>query len=276
MLGTGPLSLGKATFTTSALAVGSHSITASYGGDTNFTASSSAPLTQTVRPVPSTTVASSLNPSTFGQGVTFTATVTASSGTPTGTVTFKNGTVTLGTGTLSGGSATFTTATLTVGTHSITAVYNGDANFAPSTSPALSQVVNQAASTTSVVSSVNPSAVGQAVTFTATVRPATSGTPTGTVTFSDGATVLGTGTLSLGKATFTTSALAVGSHSITASYGGDTNFTASKLSAPHANGETDSLDNGGIFAEPFDLWSGSDVHCHGYGQLGNAHRDGDI
>src|SRR6202022_958176 len=153
------------------------------------------------------------------------------SGTPTGTVTFKNGTGTLGTGTLSGGSATFTTSTLTVGTHSITAVYNGGANLCASTSPALSQVGNQAASTTSVVSSVNPSAVGQAVTFTATVKPATSGTPTGTVTFNDGGTVLGTGKLSLGKATFTTSALSVGSHSITASYGGDANFTAS-TSAP--------------------------------------------
>ena len=227
VLGTGKLKAGKATFTTSALAVGSHSITASYGGDANFTASTSAPFTQTVKPVPTTTVASSLNPSSFGQGVTFTATVTATSGTPTGTVTFKNGTLKLGTGTLSAGTATFTTAALTVGTHSITAVYNGDANFAASTSPALSQTVTQAASTTSVVSSVNPSAVGQAVTFTATVKPATSGKPTGTVTFNDGATVLGTGKLSAGKATFTTSALAVGSHAITASYGGDTNFTAS-------------------------------------------------
>jgi hypothetical protein len=209
------------------LALGSHSITASYGGDANFTASTSTTLTQTVKPASSTTVASSLNPSTFGQAVTFTATVTATSGTPTGTVIFKNGTTTLGTGTLSAGKAAFTTAALTVGTHSITAVYSGDANFAGSTSPALSQVVKQAATTTSVVSSMNPSGLGQAVTFTATVKPATSGTPTGTVTFKDGATTLGTGTLSGGKATFTTSALTLGSHSITASYGGDANFTAS-------------------------------------------------
>ena len=227
LLGTGTLSAGKATFTTSALALGSHPITASYGGDANFTVSTSTTLTQIVKPVSSTTVASSLNPSTYGQGVTFTATVTATSGTPTGTVTFKNGTATLGTGTLSAGKAAFTTSTLTVGTHSITAVYSGDANFAGSTSPALSQAVNQAASTTSVVSSVNPSALGQAVTFTATVKPATTGTPTGTVTFNDGTTLLGTGTLSAGKATFTTSALALGSHPITASYGGNTNFTAS-------------------------------------------------
>jgi Bacterial Ig-like domain (group 3) len=231
VLGTAKLSLGKATFTTSTLAVGSHPISASYGGDGNFTANTSATLTQIVKSTTSITVASSLNPSTFGQAVTFTATVTATSGTPTGTVTFKNGTATLGTGTLNDGTATFTTTALTVGTHSVTAVYNGDANFAASTSAALSQTVTQAASTTSVVSSVNPSAVGQAVTFTATVKPATSGTPTGTVTFNDGASVLGTGKLSLGKATFTTSTLAVGSHSITASYGGDVNFTAS-TSAP--------------------------------------------
>jgi Big-like domain-containing protein len=227
LIGTGTLSGGKAKLTTAALALGSHSITASYGGDANFTASTSAILTQTVKSTTSTTTASSLNPSTFGQTVTFTATVTTTSGTPTGTVTFKNGSATLGTGSLSAATATFTTTKLTVGTHSITAVYSGDTNFAGSTSPALSQAVNKAASTTSVVSSVNPSALGQAVKFTATVKPATSGTPTGTVTFNDGTTVLGTGKLSGGKATLTTSGLALGSHSITASYGGDANFTAS-------------------------------------------------
>ena len=230
-IGTGTLnSSAQATFATSALSVGSHTITASYGGDSTHATSTSAPLTQTVNPKTtptSTTLGSSQDPSVFDQAVTFTATVTATSGTPTGTVTFKDGTTTLGTGTLSAGKATFTTAALTVGTHSITGVYSGDTNFAGSTSSVLTQTVNKAASTTSVVSSVNPSGLGQSVTFTATVKPATSGTPTGTVTFKDGTTTLGTGTLGGGKATFTTSALALGSHSITASYGGDANFTAS-------------------------------------------------
>ena len=78
--------------------------------------------------------------------------------------------------------------------------------------------------------SANPAVVRQAVTFTATVQASApgSGTPTGTVTFKDITTVLGTGTLTgSGQATFSTSALAVGTHAITASYGGDNNFTSS-------------------------------------------------
>jgi hypothetical protein len=84
---------------------------------------------------------SSLNPSNFGQSVTFTATVTGVS--PTGTVTFKDGVTVLGTGTLNGsGQATFTTSSLSVGSHSITAVYSGDVNNAAATSAVLTQVVN--------------------------------------------------------------------------------------------------------------------------------------
>lgn len=83
------------------------------------------------------------------------------------------------------------------------------------------------ASSSSVTSSLNPSPFGTPVTFTATVKPATVGTPTGKVTFKDGTTTLGTGTLSGGKATFKTSSLAKGKHSITAAYGGDATFTGS-------------------------------------------------
>lgn len=90
-----------------------------------------------------TGVVSSLNPSTSGQAVTFTATVTGTS--PTGTVQFRDGAAPLGLPvTLSGGSAMLTTSGLTQATHSITAVYSGDAGNAGSTSPALLQVVNGA------------------------------------------------------------------------------------------------------------------------------------
>ena len=82
-------------------------------------------------------------------------------------------------------------------------------------------------SATTLISSLNPSALGQAVTFTATVTSSATGTPTGTVTFQDGASALGTGTLSGGTATFTTSGLTAGTHSITAIYGGDANFAGS-------------------------------------------------
>src|SRR5256885_9028191 len=74
-------------------------------------------------------------------------------------------------------------------------------------------------SATTLISSLNPSALGQAVTFTATVTSSATGTPTGTVTFQDGASALGTGTLSGGTATFTTSGLTAGTHSRTAIYG---------------------------------------------------------
>src|SRR6266446_9148656 len=229
-LGTGTLSGGTATFTTSGLGTGAHSITAIYGGDANFTGSTSPILTETIgKAVSSIAVGSSNNPSIIGTAVTFTAAVTSPvTGTLTGTVTFQDGATALGMGTLSGGTATFTTSGLTAGTHSITAVYSGDANFAGGTSPALMQTVNKVGDSTSVASSNNPSIFGSAVTFTATVKPATgSGTPTGTVTFNDGATVLGAGTLSGATATFTTSGLGAGVHSITAIYGGDANFASS-------------------------------------------------
>ena len=97
---------------------------------------------QVVTSLPSATaLASSLNPANVGQAVTFTATVTGSGGTPTGTVTFKEGAATLGTGALDGaGHATFATSSLAVGPHPVTAVYGGDAIYAGSTS----NIVNQA------------------------------------------------------------------------------------------------------------------------------------
>ena len=90
-----------------------------------------------------------------------------------------------------------------------------------------------ASSTTTLKASATTVTAGTSVTFTATVAggAGSSGTPTGTVTFLDGTTTLGTGTLSSGVATYATSALAVGSHSVTAKYGGDTNFTSSTSSA---------------------------------------------
>ncbi len=225
-LGTGTLSGGKATYSTSTLSVASHSITASYGGDSNDNTSTSTTLTQTVNKATSTTtVTSSLNPSSFGTSVTFTATVTPSAA--TGTVTFKDGSTTLGTGTLSGGKATYSTSTLSVASHSITASYGGDSNDNTSTSTTLTQTVNKATSTTTVTSSLNPSGFGISVTFTATVTPSAA---TGTVTFKDGSTALGTGTLSGGKATYSTSTLSIASHSITASYGGDSNDNSSTSS----------------------------------------------
>lgn len=229
-LGTGSLSSGKATFATSSLSVANHSITGVYGGSGNFKGSTSPVLTETVKqPTSSTSLAPSLNPSTWGTYVTFTATVTSTGGTPTGTVSFKDATTLLATAPLSSGKATFTTKNLSVGTHSMTAIYGGSGNFVGSTSSVLAQTVKQATTSTSVTSSLNPSTSGQAVTFTATVA-SSGGTVTGTVTFKDGSTSLRTGSLNNGKVTFTTSTLSVGTHSITAVYGATTDFSGSTSS----------------------------------------------
>ncbi len=232
-IGTNPLVGGAATFTTSALSTASHSITAVYNGDANFTGSTSPAVTQVVGHAgTTTTLISSANPTVFGQSVTFTATVTPTApggGAPAGAVQFFDGATSLGFGDMAGGVGTITTSSLTVGSHPITALYSGDADFTSSTSAILTQVVNDAATTTTVTSSASPSAFGQAVTFTATVAPIApgAGSPTGTVEFFDGLADLGPGTISGGVATLTTSALAVASHSITGVYSGDGSFTGS-------------------------------------------------
>ena len=237
-VGTEALSNGVATLTPG-LSAGSHSITASYSGDSNFPAYTSAVLTQVVLSAPlsgaNVALTSSPNPSLPGQSVTLTATVSPvapATGTPTGTVTFLDGTTTLETQALTNGVATFPTSTLTAGSHSITASYSGDNSFGAALSAPVTQVVIGPPSV-SLTSSLNPSQPGLAVTFNvtvATVAPAR-GTPTGTVTFLDGTTTLGTQTLTNGVAALSTSTLTPGDHSITASYSGDTNFTAATSGA---------------------------------------------
>src|SRR6266567_8254800 len=232
-LGVVTLVNGSASLTVSTLTTGSHSLTAVYSGSPNFNASTSPAVTQVVNPGNTTTsLTSTPNPSNFGQTVTLSATVNPvapATGVPTGTVTFRDGATALATVNLVNGSASFSLATLTPGSHSLTAVYNGSASFAGSTSAVVNHVVNAGNSSTSLTSTPNPSTTGQTVTLTATVSavaPAT-GTPTGTVTFRDGATVLSTVTLVNGSASFQTAALAVGSHSLTAAYSGGGNFLAS-------------------------------------------------
>ena len=118
----------------------------------------------------------SINPSVYGQPVTFTATVTATqpgAGTPTGTVTFIDDGTLLGSGILdANGNATFSTDTVPADTHTITAFYAGDAEFTASIG-SVAQTVNQDTTTTVVSASANPAVYGQPVTFTATVAAAT-------------------------------------------------------------------------------------------------------
>lgn len=148
-IGSATLSGGSATMVTSPLSVGTHSITAVYGGDTNFNASTSAPLSQVVNPDNTTThLVSSNNPSTCGQAVSFTATVAANapgSGSPSGSISFYDGNKLLGSSAVIGGMTTFSTSSLGLGNHLISAIYAGDGNFAAS-SDTLTQVVNAPAS----------------------------------------------------------------------------------------------------------------------------------
>jgi Big-like domain-containing protein len=133
---------GIATLLVPGLAVGSHSITAQYSGDTSFAGSTSTVLTQVVNLAPTTTtLTSSRNPSNPGQRVTFTATVSAAAA--TGVVQFFDGLTLLGSANLSGGSASLSTSNLSTGTHSITAQYGGDGNYNGSSSAVLTQTVGR-------------------------------------------------------------------------------------------------------------------------------------
>jgi hypothetical protein len=204
--------------------------------------STSTALSQTVNPAtPTTTLTSSLNPSTYGQSVTLTATL--SNGWATGTVTFKEGSTVLGTGTVSSPpvapnsrgvnqpvmkTASVSLSSLSVGIHLLTAVYGGDVNDVGSSSAAASQLVNQAPSTTTVTTALNPSYYGQTVTVTVNVSPVEA---TGMVTFKDGAIALGNVALSGGSATLNIATLGTGVHTLTASYAGDGNDTSSVSAA---------------------------------------------
>ena len=222
---------GTASFTTSALDVGSHPISAEYEGTTAY-ATSTGSVTQVVsKALTSTAVTSSLNPSSNGQTVTFTATVT-DSGSPvtTGTVQFQIDSVAVGAPLPLNpvGSATFTTSALTVGSHAISAGYSGTASLAVS-SGSMTQIVEALATNTALTSSANPSTVGEAVTFTATVTSSGNPVAAGSVQFKNGSSLLG-GPVPLdaaGTATFTTSALAVGIYTITAEYGGAAGYATS-------------------------------------------------
>jgi hypothetical protein len=120
-------------------------------------------------------VISSLNPSVFGDTVTFTAVVipvTPGTGTPTGSVKFEDGTTVLYTATLSGGTATFTTSKLAVGSHTITAVYGGDTDFTGSISSSLNQIVQSSSS-----AAIAASSVGSGATSITALPTGTSATP---------------------------------------------------------------------------------------------------
>jgi sugar lactone lactonase YvrE len=162
---------GVATLSLTNLSVGPHTVSAAYTSANGYPAATASPVTLIVgkAAAPTVILTSNVNPALAQSLITFTAKVTSSVGTPTQTVTFLDGTTSIGTGTLSSGVATLTISTLAAGTHSITAVYGGDANFSSATSSALAEIVEDFGFTISAPSvTVLP---GGTATFTFTVAP---------------------------------------------------------------------------------------------------------
>lgn len=195
---------GAASYTTSTLAVGSHSITAAYSGDSAWAAETSTALAQVVnQATPSIALVASASAVLVDNPVTLIATVNSGNAMPGGTVIFLDGTTNIGSAPLNAGQASITISTLAAGTHSITAIYSGNADFTSVTSSAVSEQVedftlnfNGAASAT-----ITP---GGTATYHLVVSPE------GTSTFPASINFSASGLPSGGVATFTPSNIASG------------------------------------------------------------------
>ena len=223
-------SVATGTCTLTPSSAGAKTLTATYAGDANFSGSVSSGVSQTVNLAATTTAITSHlpDPSVVGQAYTVSFTVTATapgSGTPTGNVTVSDGVATC-IGTVAAGSCSITSTTVGA-PKTLTATYAGDANYTGSVSAGASHTVNQAATTTTIASDLpDPSVVGQGITvnFTTVAAAPGSGTPTGTVTVSDGTdSCLG----SVASGTCTLTPTTSGAKTLTATYGADANFAGS-------------------------------------------------
>jgi Pro-kumamolisin, activation domain/Bacterial Ig-like domain (group 3) len=230
----GPLAVSPVYVPASGLPLGQSTVTVAYSGDSNYQASTSAPLTVSVVRPSVTTLTSSASTIMTSQNVTFTAKITSSQSGPavTGTVQFQvvgNPINNLGTVPVANGQAQVVAPSLPAGTQQVTATYSGDSNYATSSATVL-VTVNQYQSTTVLTTSNASVSQGSSVTFTATVTPAQSGGPalTGNVEFVEaGAGVANVSLSANGQAQFTTSSLPSGTTQILANYSGDTNYATS-------------------------------------------------
>jgi hypothetical protein len=225
---------------TSTSPVGTYAITATGAtASTDYTIGYVAGTLTVIAPqAPSVVVVASPSPSSLGQSVTFTTTVSAIAGlpTPTGEILFlRDGRIRLGTARLdSAGQASFTMSSLTVSVHTITAEYRGDASNLTA-SGSVSHEVKTAATTTVVTAAPTPSEFGRSVTFTATVTsPQGLGRTSGTVVFTIDGVVAGTVKVSSsGKARYVAPLLDAGEHTVTATYSGNAKCTGSSGEASH-------------------------------------------
>jgi Bacterial Ig-like domain (group 3)/MBG domain (YGX type) len=205
---------------------GTYPITPTVSGPTltSYTVSKVNGILTVTKATSAVSLAVSPNPVVSGSQVTLTATVASGQ---TGTVTFLDGTTVLGTAAISGTMARLLIPTLVPALHTITADYNGDANFSPATSPPITLVVDVVILTPPP----GPAEEGTPVTLTATVPLGA----TGTVTFYEGTTPIGTvtipsvtGVTNTGiTVTLVTTSLAPGTQTITAVFSGDMNFPPS-------------------------------------------------
>ena len=228
-----------ATLSVSNLAIGTNTLTAVYAGNTNF-AGSSGQLSLLVKGTSAITITGLVSPIDYGQIIGNTAFVNVIGSSTGGTTTVYIDGVLVCTLPVSSGQTytcpASTGAGYAVGTHTTYAVFSGDALYQGSTSPTYTVQIVPDPTTTTLTSSLNPSHLGNSVTFNATVA-APYATPTGNVVFLDGTTQLGIAALSMqgttgqGIAAYSTTALTVGTHNITASYAATTDFNASASTA---------------------------------------------
>ncbi|MFS3129480.1 Ig-like domain repeat protein [Nocardioides sp. Bht2] len=220
------------------LHAGAHRVSANYLGESRF-AGSTQEIDLTVSAANTTTeVTASPSPSVVGQSVTLRATVTPVSparGEPVGAVQFLIDGVAQGMFVeLENGVAELSVATLGRGDHTIRARYlSGDPDFITSTSSALAHQVNKAATRLEVESTTPVAVYGQPVTVTARVAVVApgAGSPSGTLTFSEGGEELGSVEVSSAtgfQGTLELDDLSVGSHVITVSFDGDDSFSGSE------------------------------------------------
>ena len=181
-LGTETLANGTATLQTSFANAGSYTVTATYSGDSNNTASTSAATAVTISPAASSTTLQAPSGGNVNGQITLKATVSGDS--PTGSVSFSTGSTSLGMATLTSGVATLQTSFAAAGSYSVTATYKGDQNNAASTSSAATIVIAAPDFTISATPASGTITPGQTATFTFTVSPV--GGYAGTVSFSCG------------------------------------------------------------------------------------------
>jgi uncharacterized repeat protein (TIGR01451 family) len=211
---------------------GNHHITARYNGDSNHLESTSPIRTVTVAQVATSVLLTppAANSVPYGTSLTYTANLSVAGGAPlpSGTIRFVDGSTNLATVNMVNGVATFSISTLGVGPHNVSAVYLGDANYQPFTTPADAITVTQAAVSIDLTTSPSPSLEGNPISVVATLS---GGVPTGlSVGFkmtSPTTVILGSvNTNASGIATINTAGLPAGTYQFEATFFGDINHAA--------------------------------------------------